>query len=132
MKLGSFKLKRRFPHFLVDGEFFSAKKSKLGSHREVADRNVDGFVNFVDVLHLVFEVEKFRLLLNFGGVNLHDVADRVVFKLLLYNRITMFAFAGFYLEFHMRFFGLVQKLLDCLFDGLCAVLVNTVFDVLQL
>ncbi len=40
----------------MNGELLSTQESQLCGHGEVTYRNVDGFIDFVNVLEFVFEV----------------------------------------------------------------------------
>jgi hypothetical protein len=57
MNLRGFELKRRLFKLLIDGKLFHTQKSEFSGHGEMADGNVNGFVDFVDMLELISEIE---------------------------------------------------------------------------
>ena len=71
----------------------------------MTNRYIDCFVDLVDVLELVFEVEQLWLFGNFHWGDLHDVANGVVLELFLDFGIAVFALRCLELEFHVGFLG---------------------------
>lgn len=84
MNFRGFELKGRFFKLLIDGKLFHTQKSEFSGHGEMADGNVNGFVDFVDMLELISEIEEFRLFGDFHRVDLHDVPNRIILELLVY------------------------------------------------
>jgi|688.fasta_scaffold1795329_2 hypothetical protein len=57
MNLRGFELKGRFFKLLIDGKLFHTQKSEFGGHREMTNGDVNGFVDFVDILELISEIK---------------------------------------------------------------------------